>query len=1280
VRQLRRATPVAAPRLWSKAYLCATAILTVFLSGGTASPQTPDDDFQVARNLFRDSGDYATAAGLFADFVRNYPTSQQLADARLMLARSYARSQRCAQAVPAYADFYLEHPDHSKSPQARQEQAACLQQEGEHLRAAAAFEKVQRLYSASDFAAQALLDAARSYTTGQSLTDATRVYRRLLTHYPSRPQAQTGRYRLAQLRFAAGDGDETQQLLTEISTRAPSSDQARDALLLAGRIHLFLGRPDDARKSFDRLDVAFSASEHADSARVDLATYLFDRGLFDRAVKAFRTARNRIEDPSLKTKAGLGLADALRHSGDYKAALQVYQSLLEPGVGLADNGYDAVRLGLAVTYGHTDRYSAAVNLFLDLIHHSSPAVRDSDPPGQPWDTGDTPATIASSESVVARRELAALYRRRGDLSRAVTWFRSYLAIADGIESGEFVEAISRQQRVRLDLAQVYDSAGYHQEAVGLFQALASVSGPLSADARFGLARAYEHADAHRLALREYGTFLARFPGHPYTGKARDRVEYLREFTVLDPRGRDRELHQAVIDMLSGHSRRSIQFGLAQSLRRHGDYENAVAMLETYVAAYRDDPTGPEAQLYLAQSLGKLGRQRQLEGRADEADSLRKLSEQEFRILARTESGSWSRRAQLRLVTAEAEMATADSSRLHILMEGLTTFLDLHGEDGELEMEVGSQALLQLGDARSAAVQPAAAASAYRQLLHKYPNSALVPRARFGLALCRLSEDVTTTTDSLTALLRDIPGDPLIPDVLFELGYALLKQEQHRAAVARFEELLLAYPAFPRRRDVKRHLARTHFQLEEYGPAIGLYRFLSDSDPDADSDGALRRQLARSLHRDGQYDEALELYSRLLTALPQSTTTDSMRLARARLLAQVGRSTEAVQELTQLWAPETGPLALVAGRLAGDILFEGGHFDEAVQAYSPLLVSAETSPTVHARTALALIRLDRLEEGRKAAAEFAKRFGKDSPWTLIFRLEEGRFQLRHAEFDKALKLFAKIAKGAPPGPKSLAEFEETDAELRHMASSPAAAAAYFAATARWEKNRADPTEELARAAIGAQLAFVEHFPDSPNAAEINLRLGNYHYNVLDLHLPAARYFRAALKESAALQQRHEAIWMLLRCYEKTYEYDEAHRTAVRLLREYPEHPRTRTVELKIGSILLDMGQNTEAIAYLEQVLEWAEGDDAAEARFSIGQAFQGMAQYRKAIESYYKVSYHGVDSSAMWVTSADYRRALCHEELSEPQVAATIYTRIIQREGGDSAFGKGAQERLSQLAQ
>ena len=111
---------------------------------------------------------------------------------------------------------------------------------------------------------------------------------------------------------------------------------------------------------------------------------------------------------------------------------------------------------------------------------------------------------------------------------------------------------------------------------------------------------------------------------------------------------------------------------------------------------------------------------------------------------------------------------------------------------------------------SASEQLALAATAYRKLQRKYPKSPLVPQARFGLALCRAREDVTAATDSLNALLRDIPGNALIPKVLFELGHALLKQEKRRAGVARFQELLMAYPAFPRRRDVQKQLARADF--------------------------------------------------------------------------------------------------------------------------------------------------------------------------------------------------------------------------------------------------------------------------------------------------------------------------------------------------------------------------------------------------------------------------------------------------------------------------------------
>ena len=57
-------------------------ILVLFLGLSTQSwaQTSAEDDFKLARNLFRDAGDYATAAGLFAEFIRNYPDSQQLAE------------------------------------------------------------------------------------------------------------------------------------------------------------------------------------------------------------------------------------------------------------------------------------------------------------------------------------------------------------------------------------------------------------------------------------------------------------------------------------------------------------------------------------------------------------------------------------------------------------------------------------------------------------------------------------------------------------------------------------------------------------------------------------------------------------------------------------------------------------------------------------------------------------------------------------------------------------------------------------------------------------------------------------------------------------------------------------------------------------------------------------------------------------------------------------------------------------------------------------------------
>ena len=122
-----------------------------------------------------------------------------------------------------------------------------------------------------------------------------------------------------------------------------------------------------------------------------------------------------------------------------------------------------------------------------------------------------------------------------------------------------------------------------------------------------------------------------------------------------------------------------------------------------------------------------------------------------------------------------------------------------------------------------------------------------------------------------------------------------------------------------------------------------------------------------------------------------------------------------------------------------------------------------------------------------------------------------------------------------------------------------------------------------------------------------------------------------------------------------------------------------------------GKNTEAKSYsldkrkqislafkhFEALLDEQQLDanGASEARFYVGESFQNMGEYRKAIEAYYKVSYHGAGGFSQWITSADFQRAKCHESIGEYATAIAVYERIVQREGGSTPQGEMAQEQI-----
>ena len=1222
--------------------------------------QDEEDAFRIARNLFTQAGDYATSAELFFEFIRDYPDSPRLPEARLMLARAYGRSNRCDESIRAYEEFYERHAEHLDASTARRERAACLREEGRHRLAAEAFEEVQRLYSESEFAAGALLEGAAEYASAGDLAAAERLYRLILTLYDRSEDALSARLRLAQVLFARGDANLARALLAELDTRAPESSWARDGLLLSGRISLVVGDHPAASQSFSRLRSAHQGSAHADSGAIDLANHYLRIGNYRKAADTFTAAFQGIADETLRRLAHLGLGDATLSAGEYEKAIATYESVLQTSMN--DDVARRARLGLAIAFGRADRFAGAVTLFHELIQEAEAA-------------GAAPGSIAGVVAIASMRELGSLHRRRGNFKQAITWFRRYLAEAEHGGDETFPESREQRDRVRLHLADAYKGADFSEHAIEQYQLLQSSSSTLAAESQYGLASAYEQAGSPRHALAEYRALLEQFPDRPGAEHVRNRIEYLNFYTVLDPEGRREVIDQAVLDEINGRSLRDVRLELGHGLRRYHDFENAVKTFETYAASYSGDVWSWEAQYWLAYCLQQLARQRQLEGIQPAADSLRQLAHQELRILAADDAGAWSHRARLLLIDADADAAADGGEKIR--ESGLTTLIaELDGETGsELGRDVTAEAMLQLAEVRRESASADSgrwpqAVAAYADFLSHFPDHVLRQEARFGLAVCLIRQGtVNAGLDSLEAMLQVPLGSSLASKVLFELAQGLVDEGRHRQAINRFQELLLAYPTYVQRRLVKKRLAETHFLLEEYGQAALLYQQLARG-PGADSEMA-RRRLALSYERSGQLAEALAVFDEL--ALGEGVP-DSVSLAHGQLLARLGRIEEALDLFVALAETDEQPLNQLASRSAADLFFELSRYAEAHDLYSPFL--AREDRDVAGRDVVCLWRLDRAAEAKKAGSRFRKRFGGAADWSFLFQIEEGNYHVRLGEFDRAVKLFEKVENDARSG--GPIEFAVASQLMAPLVENPAATAAYYGATALWAANLKTPTQEGLHKALEAQSDFFSAYPKNPFVADVHLRLGKFNLSNSN-YLPAAGAFRHVLDdERSSKEQREEAIWLLVRAYTKGNQFFDAYQMAMRLTAQFADHPELNAVQLEIGYILSQMGQYKRAIDHFEGVLEWASGEDAAEARYRIGEAYQNMGECRTAIKKYYDVSYRGADASSQWITTADFQRASCHETLGEHTTAISVYQKIITQSGSTSPFGEMAKERIDAL--
>ncbi|MEE3235244.1 MAG: tetratricopeptide repeat protein [Candidatus Latescibacterota bacterium] len=1210
--------------MYTKKIYAQLNVLAILLLFSMANAQNKaEDDFKLARNLYRDAGDYATASKLFGEFILNYPNNPQVPQARLLLARSFRNNNRCELAEDAYEIFFSEYPDHLATADARRERAACLSQRELFIEAAKAFKDVQTRYSASDFAAESLLYAARNYAQGNEAENAITVLEKLLELYSGTDSAEEGRFQLAIL-FIKGDRTKDAQSLLEqlIHSNRPTKKFIPSALLVSGRIELGQNDGETAIKKFAELHERFPGTPQSDSAYFEFAAHLYSQNLFPQAGDSFAIAEKKIKTASIQTRALLGLADSRRESQRGVEALQHYERLLskiQPG----HRDYLPARLGQAIAFGETGAFASAVSLFHAIIKVEQ-----------------------QSESLTALRELGALYQKRGDFRQALQWFQRY-----------HEKVGDQDETTRLIMAELYATVGDLEKSISLYRQMSS------REAKFGLAKTLEINKKPRDALREYIAFLDQFPSSTFAKKAQARINFLSQFVVLEPQELNRLLQQSWVNELSGKSRQSVQYDVAHAFYKHHDFFNATQSFEHFAAAYPKSSRAPEAQFFLAESLINLAKQRAIENSKIESDSLRNLATQEFRVLASGASNDWSQKAQLRLIELNGG-DNPDSLNLSKMEQGFRSFVNKYRSKDSPNFDRGLLLLAdtqrKLGKKTKSNIDSAYAN--YEELRQFFPNSSFQPQALFGIGQClSMRGDINAAMDTLSKFLQLFPKNRENPTALFEITQLLRSQDRLEEAVNILQELRWGHPSFLHRNQAMEQLGDIYFDSQEYAAAAELYSTVSHFLTNSVKEGQVLQKLARSYHLSDNYTAAKQTYNYLLENAPESAATDSIAFEIAILLLKLGDEEQSINQFLKISEqfPES-PLGQQGLARAGHISFAMNDYNKSLDIYKSIITNHGSNDSlVYGQYTIALFRTKNVTTAHRAAKDFKQRF--DESWQPRFELEAANYYKKTNQYAKALKTYKKV--------------EQTDSPL-------ASEAAYNAAMLLWDRNKKDPSEESTALALESLNRFVKNYPNSKQLSAVFLHIANHQYSLRN-YLQAAGAYKQVIKAtttSSDLDLVEEAVWLLLKSYLAAHEYETAHQVANQILKDFPNHSNLSNIRLELGVILKEKGQYREAIQHFTSLLDqqFLTSNDASEARFYVGESYQNLGEYRKAIEAYYKVSYHGSAGSSQWITSADFQRAKCHESLSEYTTAIVIYDRIVQREGGSTPQGEMANEQVQIL--
>lgn len=120
------------------------------------------------------------------------------------------------------------------------------------------------------------------------------------------------------------------------------------------------------------------------------------------------------------------------------------------------------------------------------------------------------------------------------------------------------------------------------------------------------------------------------------------------------------------------------------------------------------------------------------------------------------------------------------------------------------------------------------------------------------------------------------------------------------------------------------------------------------------------------------------------------------------------------------------------------------------------------------------------------------------------------------------------------------------------------------------------------------------------------------------------------------------------------------------------------QVGLGRVYLNLRRYPNAVETLNQVINEADKDIAAEAQYLLGDAYKGQSDCREAIVAYMKNKYL-YPGEIQWVVPSIYEAAQCNETLGRLADARRLYQSLLQDYPSETEYVQKAKERIQALA-